>query len=255
MCETRLDSNVAFVTAVPVSVSHASVKLESRPSLSTLSTRVPAQRSAKGHICMGYGSYSYVTDKTQGHTNQYYIDKYRRRSDLGRFSSPATDSAAVAGRTIKGTVKVPKEGIPEPRDPALPPIDTTAPEDPRIAEAEGSLYFWDGQFENPEFNSSTYADINDEEVSSESFTEFRSAMSEMRNSALSTLGARNKHRQQKFKKGLDQSYLLTLDGQHDFSHMMVEKMGNPCEVDRTETGYPEPVSALDFIMKEDDDSS
>lgn len=201
----------------------------------------------ESRVVMGYGSYSYITDKTQGHTNQYYVDKFRRVEDLAKFTSPLSDDDAAIGRTAKGTVKVPKQGIPEPRDSALPPIDPTAPEDPRIAEAEGSVYPWDSSFQNSEFDSSTYADINDEEVSSDAFYQFRKAMTDTRGGALSDVNSRLKYRNERFKAGLDDKYILTLDGQHDINHMITEKMLSPSVITHTETGYPQPVSALDFI--------
>lgn len=204
---------------------------------------------------MGYGSYSYLTDKTQGHTNQYYIDKFRRAEDAGRFISPSSDDDAMFGCTAKGTIKVPKQGIPEPRDSALPPIDPTAPEDPRIAEAEGSLYPWDARFNNPDSDSSDYEDINDEQVSADSFSEFRKAVSDLRGDSLSNIDSRALHRRQRLKAGLDETYMLTIDGQHDIRHMRTEKMANPSVVSRTETGYPQPVSALDFILGDASDNA
>lgn len=207
--------------------------------------------SPERQVRMGYGSYSYITDKTQGHTNQYYIDKFRKVEDLAKFTSPLSDDDAMVGRTAKGTVKVPKQGIPEPRDSALPPIDPTAPEDPRIAEAEGSLYPWDSSFKNPDFDPSSYADINDEEVSSDAFSQFRSAMSDTRGMSLSTVDSQSKYRKERLKAGLDDTYLLTLDGQHEIGHMITEKMLSPSMGTRTETGYPQPVSALDFISQDE----
>lgn len=213
---------------------------------SALPLREPA--SVPCRVRMGYGSYSYLTDKTQGHTNQYYIDKFRTKADLAK-QSLSSKGEAMFGLTTKGKRNIPTEGVPQPLDSALPSFDPTAPEDPRVAEAEGAVYFWDDAYQNPESDTeSTDEDPEDSEDPTKSFVEFRKAMSESRMASLNELDARAKYRRERLSAGLDQSYLLTMDGQLDYRYSVTEKISS------TGSSTSSSVSALDFLPKEDEDT-
>eukprot|EP00178_Gracilaria_changii_P017714 TRINITY_DN504_c0_g2_i1.p1 TRINITY_DN504_c0_g2~~TRINITY_DN504_c0_g2_i1.p1 ORF type:complete len:336 (-),score=46.19 TRINITY_DN504_c0_g2_i1:2075-2965(-) len=175
---------------------------------------------------MGYGKYSYITDKTKGHVNQYYVDKFRTIADFSK-GIPASMADAMVGRDQKGRVKVPAEGIPQPLDPALPPrVEDVAP-DPRIAEAEGVLYPWDPNYVNPEFAPESFGNTEDSEIVEDAFQKFRSSIAEERTSALTAMDFGAVARKQRIKAGLDEKYLLCLDGALDATYARLQNIADP----------------------------
>lgn len=208
--------------------------------------------SGNNTVRMGYGDYSILTDKTQGHTNNYYIDKFRIASDFAK--APAkTDADAFLGRDAKGAVLVPEEGIPQITEGALA-RDTASPEDPRVAESKGAVWEWDAGYSEPE----VFADTSDATVSEDAFLAFRDASAAERGAALTAqdLGAalRNKMR---LENGFSENFLLTLEGQHDRLHALVERITEvpfltPIGNYQTEIPgmpYMGSVGALDFQKK------
>jgi hypothetical protein len=203
---------------------------------------------------MGYGDYSYSTDKTKGHVQQYYVDKFRVVGDFVR-GTPRSDADAMLGRSAKGGVLVPKGGVPQPVDPILLADVTGVPEDPRIAESEGSTWEWDSGYLNPEFAASTYADVDDEEVSARAFAAFRTASSAERGAVLGELDAALKFRVEKILDGFSEEYMLTLEGQHEANYARLQHIkdvvmftpdGQPWA---SIPGFPylPPVGAMDFM--------
>ncbi|KAA8497555.1 hypothetical protein FVE85_5140 [Porphyridium purpureum] len=141
---------------------------------------VPAGAKASAPLCAlrmsGYGDYSYSTDRTKGHVNQYYVDKARSRSDWGnRNVLPASEGDAVLGRTAKGAVAVPEFGIPQLDDPVLG-FGPDSMVDPRIAEADGAVWRWDAGFVDESMTLASCADISDEAVADEAFAKFRGSV-------------------------------------------------------------------------------
>ncbi|KAI0563907.1 hypothetical protein FGB62_32g243 [Gracilaria domingensis] len=166
------------------------------------------------------------TDKTKGHVNQYYVDKFRILTDFTK-RGPSNPSDAMLGRDIKGRILVPTEGIPQPFDPALPPRDETATPDPRIAEAEGVSYPWDPNYVDPKFAPGTYADCEDEAIADDAFQKFRSAVAEQRTSALTAMDFGAVARKQRIRAGLDEKYLLCLDGALDAAYARLQDISDP----------------------------
>lgn len=211
---------------------------------------------------MGYGSYSYLTDKTKGHVNQYYVDKFRIAADFAK-GSPRSEADAKLGRTAKGGVFVPSKGIPQERDEALPPIDPTVTPDPRIAESEGAVYEWDLYYKDPKFDASTYADTEDEEVAIDAFAKFRGYVSAERGSSLTRMNFGAVARVQRVKAGLDESYLMTLDGMLDARYAYFQKIDDPAVLSPTGTPqteipgtpYLKSVGAMDFIKQPEESIS
>ncbi|CAN8072855.1 unnamed protein product [Agarophyton chilense] len=188
---------------------------------------------------MGYGQYSYITDKTRGHAVQYYIDKFRVASDFSK-RGPIDLADAKLGRDQKGRVIVPAEGVPQEFDEALPPVDETAPPDPRIAEAEGKLYPWDPNYVDPSFAPETYANMSDEEIADDAFQKFRSSVAEDRSSSLTAMDFGAVARQQRIRTGLDEKYLLCLDGALDAVYARLQKISDPMMF----TPYGEPQTEI-----------
>lgn len=205
---------------------------------------------------MKYGDYTYSTDKTKGHVQQYYVDKFRVASDFSK-GVPASDADAVLGRTAKGAVAVPVEGVPQITEGPLA-RDPSNPVDPRVAEAEGVVWPWDAGYQDPKFAKSTFADVDDSSVAEDAFLAFRDSCSSIRGSMLTrqdfNATLRNKVR---IERGLSESFMLTLDGQHDRLHAMAERLKTPTFL----TPYGEPtteipgmpytssIGALDFQRK------
>lgn len=205
---------------------------------------------------MGYGEYSYLTDKTKGHVQQYYVDKFRIVSDLAR-GVPLYAGVPMLGRGIMGGVEVPVEGIKQEFDPALPTSDEPTAPDPRLVEASGSLYPWDPNYVDPEWRGDTFADLSDEEITDLSFQQFRSSLAEERGKALTAMDFGANARIQRIKEGVDETELLTLDGALDVNYARLQKISNPPTLSPTGTpqtnipGFPymASVGAMDFIEK------
>lgn len=201
---------------------------------------------------MGYGAYSFNTDKTKGHVQQYYVDKFRVLSDFAK-GPPKTIADAKLGRNIKGGVAVPERGIPQEIDPVLQTAEPMT--DPRIAEAEGSVYEWDINFANPAFLPETYADVNDDAVAEDAFAKFRGSMVDSRTKMLTAMDFGAAARIQRIKEGLDERYLLSLDGALDVTYARLQKIADLPTF--TPTGQPQTeipgipfmgsVGALDMI--------
>lgn len=203
---------------------------------------------------MGYGAYSYLTDKSKGHVNQYYVDKFRTITDFAR-GVPQSLGDALVGRNIKSGVLVPSKGIPQLVDTPEIPILSDVEADPRIAETDGSLYPWDIKYVNPKFGADTYQDLNDPDVADDALAKFRSSVAMDRSAALTAMDFGAAERINRLKKGtMEESYMLTLDGQLDIEYAKVEKIAfipslNPTGIPQTEIpGYPylKAVGALDF---------
>lgn len=211
-------------------------------------------------VCMKYGDYSYLLDKTKGHVGQYYVDKFRVAADFIK-GVPASDADAFLGRDAKGAVLVPKEGIPQEIDPILGGRDESAPEDPRVAESEGAVYPWDRNYKDPKFDASTYADTDDEEVVENAFQAFRASVSSERGASLTSFDFATQIKVKKLKGGLSERYMLSLDGQLDREYARLQKIAdmpflNPTGMPQTEipgTPYAGSVGALDFQKKTGED--
>lgn len=206
---------------------------------------------------MGYGDYSILTDKTQGHTNNYYIDKFRNIEDFAK-GPPQTLDDALLGRNIKGGVLVPTEGIPQLEDTPEIRIDMdNAVPDPRVAESEGAMYPWDINYKDPKFAPETYADIDDPEVADTALSQFRASVWKDRQASLTAMDFGATARVNRIIDGLDETYMLTLDGQLDVEYAKLQKVSYPMSF--TPYGEPETtipgkpylgsVGALDLIEK------
>eukprot|EP00177_Eucheuma_denticulatum_P006985 GFKZ01012702.1.p1 GENE.GFKZ01012702.1~~GFKZ01012702.1.p1 ORF type:complete len:297 (+),score=38.05 GFKZ01012702.1:173-1063(+) len=241
---------MAFVPGLPISQTRSSPLSQSTfapHGLPTSPSTTPLTTPR-----MGYGAYSYSTDKTKGHVNQYYVDKFRIISDFAK-GPPKTIADAKLGRNIKGGVAVPEEGIPQDIDPVL--LTGEPMVDPRIAEAEGSVYSWDINFANPAFLPETYADVNDDAVAKDALAKFRSSMVDSRTKMLSAMDFGAAARISRIKEGLDERYLLSLDGALDVAYARLQKIADLPTF--TPTGEPQTeipgipflgsVGALDLI--------
>ena len=187
---------------------------------------------------------------------QYYIDKFRIVSDFGR-GVPLYAGTPMLGRGIMGGVKVPKEGIPQVFDPALPTSDEPTAPDPRLVEASGTLYRWDVNYVDPEWRKDSFADMSDDEIADRSFQQFRSSVSESRGMALTAMDFGATARVQRIMGGIDETELLTLDGALDVNYARLQKISNPPTLNPTGSpqtdipGFPymTSVGAMDFIEK------
>lgn len=174
--------------------------------------------------------------------------------------APQTDADAKLGRNIKGAVFVPLEGIPQEFDPALPTSDEPTAVDPRLAESEGSVYPWDVNYVDPAFGADTFAKLDDEEVSDNAFAAFRSSLATERGAALSAMDFGACARVNRIKEGLDEAYLLCLDGKLDARYARLQNISDPPEfnpygVPQTEipgTPFVGSVGALDLQPKPKD---
>lgn len=208
---------------------------------------------------MGYGDYSYLTDKTKGHVNQYYVDKFRVTADWKK-GTPKTDADAPLGRTAKGAVFVPADGVPQEFHAPIAPFDSSVAPDPRVAEADGIVWPWDTNYVDPEFLPSTYADVNDADVADTAFAQFRSSLWEDRREALSAQDFGAVARVQRIKAGIDEKYLMTFDGMMDTRYAVFQDICEPAVL--TPTGEPmteipgfpylNSVGAMDFIEQEEE---
>lgn len=247
---------MAFVSAIPLGAARPTADLSSRtplPHLSAPSAVSPATPR------MGYGAYSYSTDKTKGHTRQYYVDKFRVTTDFTR-GAPATQADAFLGCDVKHSPLVPKQGIPQPLDDALPPRDESVTPDPRIAESEGAVYPWDVNYVDPKFLPSTYADISNDTVAENAFQNFRESMWQDRCASLSAMDFGAVYRVNRIKEGLDESTLLTLRGALDVVYARLQHVDEPATLSPTGrpqteipgTPYLSSVGAIDFLPKPGD---
>jgi len=240
---------MAFVNAPVTCAGSSSTFLGRRPTCT-------ARTSAVGTVKMGYGDYSYLTDKSQGHMNNYYIDKFRIAADFIK-GQPKSDADAKLGRDAKGAVVVPKEGVPQIADGILA-RDPSNPEDPRIAESEGAVWEWDRSYVDPALAPESYADVNDAQIIDDSFQRFRDASAAERGRMLTAqdLGSTLKNKL-RLQNGFDEKTLLTLEGQHDRLHALTEHIMEvpfltPTGAPQTEipgTPYLPSVGALDFQRK------
>lgn len=204
---------------------------------------------------MGYGDYSYITDKTKGHVQQYYVDKFRVASDFGRGSAPKSDADAMLGRDAKGAVLIPKGGVPQELDPVIKADMADMPEDPRVAESEGKVWAWDAGYEDPEFAPETFADIDDEEVADQAFAAFMGASQSERGAVLGELDAALDYRVKRIQAGLSENYLLTMAGKYEANYGRLQKIKETMQF--TPTGAPQTeipgfdylpgIGALDFM--------
>jgi hypothetical protein len=187
----------AFVPALPVPTrgsSGAALLTHAAPGAAATAAAAAAAARAASRVApaafaprMGYGDYSYSTDRTQGHLQQYYIDKFRVAADFARGRGPTDDADAIVGRNAKGAVLIPRGGVPQPVDPILlpdPAFDPPATEDPRVAEAEGAMYPWDRAYKDPRLEQGTPTDLDDPEIFDSAFVDFVSATKEDRRQAL-----------------------------------------------------------------------
>lgn len=233
---------MAFVTALPVARATPTLRARATESLRPATTR------------MGYGDYSYSTDKTKGHVQQYYVDKFRVASDFGRGSAPKDDGDAVLGRTAKGAKLVPEGGVPQPVDPILSADMSGVDADPRVAESEGEVWAWDAGYQDPALAPSSYADVESAEVADDAFASFRSASNSERAAALSAFDAALKYKVAKIEAGFSEKYMLTMEGQYEANYARLQKIKDVCMF--TPTGQPateipgfpylQSIGALDF---------
>lgn len=254
---------MAFVNATPLTAS-----LKSAPALRTDLSGAPVRAAAaparRATTTMGYGDYSYLTDSTKGHVNQYYVDKFRNVYDFAK-GQPASEQDAMVGRNMKNGPKVPVEGIKQLDESytSIVPISDDVVPDPRIEESEGSLYPWDPNYQNPEFAASTFADVNSDIVATDAFAKFRGSLSEERAMAISALDYQanlyNKKVTSMNQSPFDEEYISCLEGQLDVEYVKLQKLGspatlNPTGIPQTEIpGFPymPAVGALDFMKKDE----
>lgn len=190
---------------------------------------------------MKYGDYSYLTDRTGGPTGNYYIDKARNSTDFAKNGAPRDEGATYIGRDTKGRINIPKEGIPQEIDDILKPDDSVEKMvDPRIAEAEGTVYRWDPGFVDTSFTDGL-TDTNDEEAVDNEFARFRGLMSAQRGAMLSEVNRGIAAKVKEIMSGLDEEYLLTVPGKWDVEYARLQKLKN--------TDTPEYIGALDFMKK------
>lgn len=241
---------MAFVNATPVTNSRAATTL--RPHVTPFPQAGPAH-NVPTTVRMGYGDYSYSTDKTTGQVNKTFVNLLGTDSARVKGLAAYADESVVGGSRKGGGSRVPKDGIPQLENSSVLPVNIEAPQDPRIAETEGAVYPWDPNYRDP--NESAYSgDKDEEEVGTEAMGEFRKLMSQERNAALSAMKAGASARVERIKGGLDENYLMTFDGQLDLSYARSEKISDPPFL--TTTGQPQTeipgfeylqsVGALDF---------
>eukprot|EP00183_Erythrolobus_madagascarensis_P006063 CAMPEP_0185844526 /NCGR_PEP_ID=MMETSP1354-20130828/657_1 /TAXON_ID=708628 /ORGANISM="Erythrolobus madagascarensis, Strain CCMP3276" /LENGTH=285 /DNA_ID=CAMNT_0028544205 /DNA_START=47 /DNA_END=904 /DNA_ORIENTATION=+ len=228
--------------------------------VSTRHAEVGAKPRAFSRQCVraGYGDYSYSTDKTQGHLNNYYIDKYRTTSDLGTKHSLAGAEPAM-GRNAKGGVLVPKFGIPQMDDDVLG-FGPDSMVDPRIAEAEGSQYPWDPAYVDESKTLASCADIDDPAVSDNAFSSFLSASSVERSQMILACERATESTIKEIKSGMvDEMTMLSASGQRLAQYARTEKiatlpMWTPTGEPQTEipgTPFKESIGALDYQSTSD----
>lgn len=243
---------MAFVSALSVGTRATANNLSSSFVCNKVVSRDVRAKSSTPR--MGYGDYSYLTDKTKGHVNQYYVDKFRIASDFARGVYSLGD--AKLGRDKKGRVIVPEKGIPQEFDSALPERDETAPPDPRIAEAEGATFFWDPAYVDPKFSPDSFVNVDDPTVADDAFQKFRASVNEERGAALSRMDFGAVERKRRIRAGLDEKYLLCLDGSLDVRYAVLQDIADPPTF--TPTGEPQTeipgqpftgsVGAIDFML-------
>jgi len=213
----------------------------------------------KSSLKMGYGDYSISTDKTQGHTNNYYVDKFRTKSDFGVKKLSSDAQASMLGRTGKGAVTVPKYGIPQMDDDVLG-FGPDSMMDPRIAESEGAVYRWDPNYVDESKTLASCADIDDEDVASNAFSAYSGSMVAERAKMLMRCKQATEYAIAAIKGGeLDEIQLLTATGQRRAQFARTEKIANimtftPTGQPMTEipgTNYLPAVGAMDFIETSD----
>lgn len=190
---------------------------------------------------MKYGDYSYITDKTAGQIGNYYVDKARNSSDIARYGAPKSEGATYLGRDTKGRINIPKEGIPQEIDEILlPEKGTEKMVDPRIAEADGTVYSWDDGYVDTSFTDGL-SDVNDEEVVDNSFARFRGLMSAERGATLTSFDRGIESKIDELQNGTDESYDLTIWGQWDKEYAKLQKIKN--------TDVKDSIGAFDFMKK------
>lgn len=240
-------STMAFVSALPLS-SRRRAPL-SRSAL----TGVAINNSPSPIITgprMGYGDYSYLTDKSKSHSGQYYAASVSTFGRLGK-GSPTVDPNALDGRNTKGGVLVPKEGIPQEIDPIL--LSEEAMVDPRVAESEGTVYSWDATYMS-KYGRGNASDLDDETVVDDAFAKFRDSLSEERDKKLSAMDCGAEARVEMIRKGLDEKYMLCFEGALEAAYARLQKISDP--VFLTSSGEPQTdipgfpymksVGAMDF---------
>lgn len=198
-----------------------------RPSASALSAS-RSNYSVSTSVTMGYGDY------------QLFIK---------------TDTSPSSAKSASGSVVVPKEGIPQPVDPLLAVDMSNAPEDPRVTEALGKVYDWNGKVAQSALDVSGMGDIDDEATSSSSFAAFRRTSSADRAKLLAAMEAGRRHRLEKIQAGFSENYLLTMEGKLEANYARIQKIGNMPGF--TATGQPQTdipgkpfmrgIGALDFM--------
>lgn len=192
-----------------------------RPS-ATSALRAPSSGVVAAGPRMGYGDYSILTDETKAPVGNYYSDKFRRSSDFTRGVA-LTDASAMYGRSSKGAVLVPKQGIPQELEDGLGRADD-APADPRVAEADGAVWPWDKNYDNPE-----YAGLSEEasaEAEEYAFASFRFACAADRAAALAASDRVTDATVAKLAGDLSEGFKLTLEGQHAVEYARLQKIKN-----------------------------
>ncbi|OSX68881.1 hypothetical protein BU14_2132s0001 [Porphyra umbilicalis] len=171
---------------------------------------------------MGYGDYSILTDETKAPVGNYYADKFRRASDFTRGVA-LTDASAMYGRSAKGAIVVPKQGVPQELDEGLARIDG-APDDPRVAEADGAVWSWDANYDNPNYKGMTEAD--QESAEEAAFASFRAACATDRAATLAASDRVTDATVAKLAGDLSEGFKLTLEGQHAVEYARLQKIKN-----------------------------
>eukprot|EP00168_Porphyra_purpurea_P011008 TRINITY_DN275_c0_g1_i1.p2 TRINITY_DN275_c0_g1~~TRINITY_DN275_c0_g1_i1.p2 ORF type:complete len:259 (+),score=122.33 TRINITY_DN275_c0_g1_i1:3-779(+) len=171
---------------------------------------------------MGYGDYSILTDETKAPVGNYYVDKFRRASDFTRGVA-LTDASAMYGRSSKGAIAVPTKGVPQELDEGLARTDD-APEDPRVAEADGAVWSWDVNYDNPDYKGMTEEDQAAAEEAA--FASFRAACATDRAATLAASDRITDATVAKLAGDLSEGFKLTLEGQHAVEYARLQKIKN-----------------------------
>lgn len=211
---------MAFVGALSLGVSSM------RPSAHAVSSQKPHSNVATT-VRMGYGDY------------QRFI-KTDVSSSSGRQSAP---------------IEVPVEGIAQAVDPLIRADTSNQPEDPRVTEALGKAFDWDGKVPQGAMDSSSFGDLDDPSTMDSSFAAFRRSSSTDRSKVLADMEAGRKHRLSKIQSGLSENYLLTMEGKLEANYAQIQKIGGvqgfsssgAPQTDIPGKPYMRGIGALDFM--------
>lgn len=219
----KANFEMAFVPSTSLSLSSplgsSKIGVSSITPVSPINT---VKSSARFYARSGYGSYSYNTDLSRGHTNQHL--NVTVNSDTVTKRPAGYDPDSSARPSTYSSVSVPSEGIPQAVSPALASSSSSGEEEPPTKRGA--------------------------KPAPSALSQFRAMMAESRLANLDELDARAKYRRDRLRTGLDETYMLTMAGQLDFRYVVTEKI----PTSSTGSASSSSVSALDFLPREDNDT-